>query len=508
MYRRQPAEVLDEAIRNAEPARAAVDSPEPLIIRDVPEPFPLDALGIVLGNAARAIMAKTQCDAAIAGQSVLAGANLAAQDCVDVLMPRGGATPEDGVVRPISEYFMVIGTTGTRKSSADRLALASHRAYEKRERIAHAEAMKAYRAEAAAYNAKKRAIETEGKSKKSQAELAEALKALKEPERPRDPQLIFENVTAQGLFKALGQNLPRAGVFSDDGGTFFHGHSMKAESRYDTGAQFCQAWDGKDIQRIRATEEKMVLRNVRLSCFMAIQPSVVADFLHDGQAADQGFTGRWLIAEVPPRVEPRTWLNAGPEADASLAEYDRAITAALQVPRKTDEAGDPDRPVVRLSGEAFECHKSFYNELQAGLGRYGELVDVIGLVEKGHEHACRLAATLAFLEEPNAEEITSDLYQLAARLVRYYIREALRQLFAQVPDSVTVHADKIRVWLEKRYLECGHVEVTLADLTKGGPRPRTKAPISKAMVLLEKKGYVRPVQPDKVWTFNAGRSCR
>ena len=60
-------------------------APEPLR-RPLPpaEPYPLDALGDVLGDAAKAIHAVVQAPAGLCGQSVLSAASLAAQPHADV----------------------------------------------------------------------------------------------------------------------------------------------------------------------------------------------------------------------------------------------------------------------------------------------------------------------------------------------------------------------------------------------------------------------------------------
>lgn len=67
------------------------EKPHPLS-RELPpaKPFPFEALGPKLGNAARAIQYLVQCPDAIAGQSVLAAASLAVQPHADVLLPTTG----------------------------------------------------------------------------------------------------------------------------------------------------------------------------------------------------------------------------------------------------------------------------------------------------------------------------------------------------------------------------------------------------------------------------------
>jgi hypothetical protein len=79
--------------------------------------YPVDALGSLLGDAARAIHHKIQAPLAICCQSVLSVASLAAQAHADVILPTGQT-------RPLSCFFLSIATSGERKTSCDRLAMA------------------------------------------------------------------------------------------------------------------------------------------------------------------------------------------------------------------------------------------------------------------------------------------------------------------------------------------------------------------------------------------------
>jgi hypothetical protein len=66
------------------------EGPRPLF-RELPPPtpFPVDALGPVLGTAARAVEGVIQCPMECAANSVLAVASLAAQGCANVVLPIG-----------------------------------------------------------------------------------------------------------------------------------------------------------------------------------------------------------------------------------------------------------------------------------------------------------------------------------------------------------------------------------------------------------------------------------
>jgi uncharacterized protein DUF3987 len=100
---------------------ASPECPEPKPLqREIPPstPFPIDALGDALGEAARKMQDIIQAPMAICGNSLLAAA-LATQAHGDIVI--------DGRVFPISEMFVTAGQTGERKSEADKVALRPHR---------------------------------------------------------------------------------------------------------------------------------------------------------------------------------------------------------------------------------------------------------------------------------------------------------------------------------------------------------------------------------------------
>src|SRR3954453_13276654 len=92
--------------------------------------YPADALGPMLSRAALAIARKVQVPEAIAAQSVLAAAALAAQAHADVVLPYGQA-------RPLSLYVVTVAASGDRKSTADNEALWPVRKHEKALKDAH-----------------------------------------------------------------------------------------------------------------------------------------------------------------------------------------------------------------------------------------------------------------------------------------------------------------------------------------------------------------------------------
>src|SRR6202007_385888 len=110
------------------------------------EPFPLDVLGPILSRAVKAIANSVQVPDAMAAQSVLAAASLAACAHADVAMPYGQS-------RPLSLFLITVAASGDRKSTADNEALWPIRKRKKMLRKEYDEAMKQWRIEHAAWAA-------------------------------------------------------------------------------------------------------------------------------------------------------------------------------------------------------------------------------------------------------------------------------------------------------------------------------------------------------------------
>src|SRR5690606_6424643 len=83
---------------------APPEQPQPLLpLIRAAEPYPVDALGEILAGAVIAIVRQVQCPPALAAQSVLAAASLAAQGHHDVMHPMGRAVPLSLMLVTIAE---------------------------------------------------------------------------------------------------------------------------------------------------------------------------------------------------------------------------------------------------------------------------------------------------------------------------------------------------------------------------------------------------------------------
>ncbi len=111
-----------------------------------------------------------------------------------------------------------------------------------------------------------------------------------------------------------------------------------------------------------------------------------------------------------------------------------------------------------------------------------------GLANKLPEHAARLAAVLALVEDLNVPAITGQHLAAGIKLAEHYAGEALRLFQAGRSDPDLLLAQRTLDWLLEKWDED---YVGLSDLYRLGPnsiRDATKA--RKMMGILEDHGWV------------------
>lgn len=414
--------------------------------RDVPPPqaFPIEALG-PLQNAAKAIQACTQVPTALAAQSVLAAATLAAQAHADVKLPHGA-------VRPLVGLFMTIAGSGERKTSADNIALAEAYKVEEEWRAAHAEQQDAFKRDLAAH--KEASDEAKKAAKKNGRDaIRKALAAVgQEPREPARPMLLVSDPTPEGLVQHLVHSRPWAGLFTSEGGLFVGGHAMNDESRMRTAGLLNTLWDGAAIRRQRVLTGPAFLPGRRVSAHVMMQPSVAKKLMGDAMLDDMGLLARCLTVEPESTIGHRLFCDTPETATYDLAEYHRRIGSLLRRPPRT--RSDDDRVLeprtLELDAEARRLWIAYYDEVERELGYGGALRPILGFGAKLAEHAARLAAVQTIFANPDADFISAESMANGIALARHYASEALRlHGAATVAPDLILAARLLRWWTEK-----------------------------------------------------------
>ena len=473
-------------------AQAETFTPEPPrpLRREVSpaEAFPIEALGDVLGPAAKGIHDRTKAPVAICGQAVLAVAALAVQAHADVQLP----TLQ---VRPTSEFFLSVAETGERKSAVDGHALWPAEKFEETLRTRHETAMQVFANATDAYTTQRERIKRDKKGYPSQEAVRAALDALGlAPKPPIKDMLLCSEPTLEGVERYFaGHGYPSIGVFSAEGGKFIGGHAMRDDAKLHSAASLSDLWDGGKVRRLRAGDGACVLPGRRLSAHLMVQPEIVGSLLFDPLLTKQGLTSRFLTVAPDPTSGTRLWSDPKPESDIAIRHYGAHVLSIFEqaLPTTTERPCELRPREISLSPDARETWIRFSDHIERGLLPGGDLEPAKGLANKAAEHAARLAAVLAVVTDPDAEEITAVHLDAGIDLIQHYLSEALRLTEAAAVRSEIDTAQKLLVWLQRDWAK---PVISLPDIYQLGPsRIRDKKSALAVVSILEDHGWLNRI---------------
>lgn len=486
---------MSAIVRSFEEARSATPEPLPLSGETVPaSPFPLDALGPVMEDMARAVMHRAFVPAQTAVQSLLSAASLALQPHFNIGLPTRQ-------VRPISLYMVTVAKSGARKSTSDDLALAEVGTYQRELDEQHQANSASDAAAKTAWDIAKAEAVRDNK-KGGAAALARALEDLgPRPPEPSKPVLVARVGTTQGLLKFFDVSRPSLGLMSDEGGSWLGGYGMTEDNKLNTISTLSDLWDGKPIQRMTSGEGMSVLYNRRLTFHLMIQPILAGRLLGDTEAKGQGFLSRLLVAQPDSLagqriVDPATMHDTA--TDRAMAAYGARLARILRAPLPIEGEGGALAPrTLAMTDDAALMWWGFYNELERRVGPGGDLEEVDGFVGKLPEQAARIAAVLAGFEHGLRLDVVDEV-QLAAgiRVAEFYLSEAQR-LFGLAPvDPMIAEAQVLSDWLRDKWPES---LISIRRITQAGPGPLRKVGgdrIRQLIDVLVRHNHVGPKLPN------------
>jgi hypothetical protein len=453
------------------------EHPRPLRRQSPPgEQFPVEALGDVLGDAAKAIVDKVQCADALACSSILAAASLSAQSHADVVIPATGSP------HPLSLFIFTVAATGDRKSAADRLAINPILQREKRLR-------EQYDADVIDYRRSKRAYDAAlGKAEKTggdRYEIEAALKAVgDEPAAPLLPILTTDEPTVEGLAKLFEKGQPSLGLFSDEGGAFLGGHALANENRLRTMAALSSMWDGSPIRRIRAGDGASILPGRRLALHLMVQPAASAALLADPMAADQGLLSRVLVCAPASTAGTRFQRPLAASTEPALRRYGACLLDLLEKPAPlipgARNALEPR--ALPFDAAASAAWGRLADEIERKIGGGGAYEPIRGFANKLAEHVARISGVLTIIGDADAATIGVDALGRAAAIADFYAGEALRLFEAGHVAPELREAEKLLNWLRT----WPEPNIGLVAIYQKGPNSiRDAAAAKRAVAVLE-----------------------
>ncbi|KIP92515.1 YfjI family protein [Pseudomonas fluorescens] len=434
--------------------------PRPLIESNpVPQPYPVQALGGILGPAVERMAEVIGVPQALAAQSVLAASALATQG--------HAALHLDGRNYPLSLYLITVAASGDRKTAADRCALLPARQWER-------EQWQRYREQLTRYRAAQRQAQ-----RINPADSVPTNGVLLEAE-PSAPRLITTDPTIEALIKGLCHDLPSMGLFCDEGGQFLGSSTMSRDNRLKAVTTLSSLWDGSPIDRARSMAgESLRAYDRRLSLHLMLQPYLAIQLLSDPLLQGQGILGRCLMTWPTSLAGQRSYQAVDLSKDAVLKRYHHRLSALFHKPWSLSADGALQLSKLSLSPLARRRWIDLHDAIEAQLGEFGELASVRPSGSKAADNLLRVAGILAVVEESSVVEV--DHIQRASALVGYYLTEIQRLTEQEPVCRVKEEADRLLRWLQVK----GWKRFSIRELNRNGPRFARKSSRHASRLLVE-----------------------
>ncbi len=434
--------------------------PRPLIESNpVAQPYPVQALGGILGPAVERMAEVIGVPQALAAQSVLAASALATQGHAGLQL--------DGRNYPLSLYLITVAASGDRKTAADRSALLPARQWER-------EQWQRYREQLARYRAAQRQMQ---RINPADPDSANGVPLEAEPSAPR---LITTDPTIEALIKGLCHDLPSMGLFCDEGGQFLGSSTMSRDNRLKAVTTLSSLWDGSPIDRARSMAgESLRAYDRRLSLHLMLQPYLAMQLLSDPLLQGQGILGRCLMTWPTSLAGQRSYQSVDLSKDAALNRYHHRLSALFYQPWSLSADGALQLSTLSLSPLARRRWIDLHDAIEAQLGEFGELASVRPSGSKAADNLLRVAGILAVVEESSVVEV--DHIQRASALVGYYLTEIQRLTEQEPVCRVKEEADRLLRWLQVKDWK----RFSIRELNRNGPRFARKSSRHAAKLLVE-----------------------
>lgn len=450
-------------------------------------PYPIDALPSGLQQAVATYQRYGQQPMALVACTALANLSLACQSLANVARDRY-------LISPVSLYFLVVASSGERKSAADNVFSNAVRQWELTIRKQREPELLSALTQHKAWQLERDALFTQIKraayNNQDSSDYKQLLDELiqQEPEIPIQPTLYFEDCTQEALALHLAHGWPSASLWSDEAGIVLGNHSMQSNPTRFV-ALLNRLWEGKAFTTHRKSSQSFIIEHRRLTLNLMMQPLLLRQMLTQatGISRQSGFLARCLLAYPPTSMGQRFYQEPSQSIEG-LSVYEQRIIECLNESRQLSQAGCLGLPTLMLSPKAKQAWVQFFNGLEAGLKPQGQWTGVRDFASKAAENSARLAA-LFHLFEGRSGDISLEPLEQAMAVISWHLQET-RTLLEPLPTNPALeNARKLLDWLLAREPQA----TTPREILQYSPF-RSKAQRDSALEILIEYQHVRLVK--------------
>lgn len=273
----------------------------------------------------------------------------------------------------------------------------------------------------------------------------------KDGEKPNREVLVYNDTTQEALLKSLA-NSQRGGVqISDELSGWLGSHNKYSRGVGNDRQNYLTLWSSEPVSVLRKSDGMAFIPLPVLSQVGALTPSSLPS-LHNG--IEDGFLSRFLVSY--PDSRKQVWSDDGVSTGAQYA-WTLFIKHLWNLEPETNGGGVWLPATVKLSAEARELIKKFYNDLQEVIDSATVPSLFIGSWSKAPLQASRIALIIhlgrqAGGEEPISNLVSVDTMEAAIQITKYFLSHllAMETGFNQGASRAEGIRLKILGWL-KRY---------------------------------------------------------
>jgi hypothetical protein len=227
---------------------------------------------------------------------------------------------------------------------------------------------------------------------------------------------------------------------------------------------------------------------------LMVQPEVADIWLSDSLMQGQGLLSRFLMTAPATTKGTRFFRHEAEDTSGRLASFTKRLMATLTIkPTLRQSSRNELEPrQIGLSPGALAAWPVFYNGIEKLMGAGQALEPVSAVANKLAEHACRLSAVLAMIDDPLCTEISIEHFRCGGLLVEHYAEEALRLQRSAGGNSDLAAAEKLRKWLIGSW---DGDRIGLRQICQFGPSSiRDTATARRLASILENHGWLKRVE--------------
>lgn len=365
----------------------------------------------------------------------------------------------DAVLRgPCSLNLLVLGDSGERKSAADTaFTRPIHQWVEEQTRAQLVERRKDEAQvrlnEERRKSVQKRLAELEAKTVESTAaerqRLEMRLGELEEDAatlfvRPL-PALTYEDATAEGLAFAVATGWPSAALMSDEAGLVIGGRGMSDEGALALLSLLNRLYDGRPFRPTRKVAVVVEIRGRRFSASLMLQPELLAKIIEKG-GRGVGFLARYLICEPLSTMGTRYYTPPA-TATPALSRFHRRVLELLNKAMPVNDRYELEPPVMTLDNAALDIWRTYHDQVERELGKFGCYAGVKDVGAKSAENAARIACNFQVWDQGPSEHLRADYIEMGIQVARWYLDEANRLFFEAEKPAEISDAELLSDWL-------------------------------------------------------------